>query len=418
MTKQETAPSEWAAHSPAGYFMRADGTDDGRLVRLADVVRWLMHSKELPLNEAVAAACSALEQAQPAPTLFYVDKAAYAKPIADTALFGNHSEASWAAAKAKALQEALQREHEDRERSAWRGGFTFQNGRIGVRTPAIPILVEPGFPAAVLCMRSTWTNAKDIETRLDKRNLYATHFALRLEAAAKLWGYEAIAKPGLFEAVTAAADESATAKWIEGTSAGAISAVQFLAVVLTIVSKDGATVDDERHIVAAWGQKLADSTAVLVGGARHVVPFDPVTMLPLPGRPTSWDWLLAVDDADTFLESLGAGWRCSEILDYWRQRGEVNKPAERAEPENPGTQSGQQQPAFPDALRRRKKGSRWTDNHKTELRDFVSTAGHGGQAAAARALDITEARVSELIASLGKDLSASTWPAAVAKRCA
>lgn len=184
------AASEWAAHSAAGYFMRADGTDAGRLVRLADVLRWLMHRKEMPLNDAVSAICSVLEAAQPAPALFFVDKTAHAKPIPASECFGLHTEATWRLAEAKWRQETLQRELDSSERGAWRSTRFFDDGMSRSR-PAKPAIVTPGLPAAVHRVRSAWTNCRDIEGRLDDRRLHATCFAVSLIDAARLWGYGA-----------------------------------------------------------------------------------------------------------------------------------------------------------------------------------------------------------------------------------
>ena len=56
MTDRETTntPGQWRLNS-AGLFMRADGTEAGKLVRLADVAQWLIGARELPLSEAVEA---------------------------------------------------------------------------------------------------------------------------------------------------------------------------------------------------------------------------------------------------------------------------------------------------------------------------------------------------------------------------
>lgn len=60
-TRPIVPPESWAAQSPHG-LQRCDGTADGRLVRLADVVAWLMQARELPCQNAVEVACTALER--------------------------------------------------------------------------------------------------------------------------------------------------------------------------------------------------------------------------------------------------------------------------------------------------------------------------------------------------------------------
>jgi hypothetical protein len=138
-------------------------------------------------------------------------------------------------------------------------------------------------------------------------------------------------------------------------------------------------------------------------------------MLPIPSRPASWDWLLAVDDADSFLERSGAGWRCSQMLDHWRQHYGCSSPANTGEADRP-----QAAPiaaaVLPQTLRERTKGSEWTPAEKEALRDAVHQAGPGGAAAAARELGISQARVSGLLASLGKDLTPGVWAAGTTRK--
>ena len=79
MTDNDTANmrDQWRPEA-AGMHMRADNTEAGKLVRLADVVLWLIEAKELPRKAAVAALCDALESASPAPALFGCRQGNYA----------------------------------------------------------------------------------------------------------------------------------------------------------------------------------------------------------------------------------------------------------------------------------------------------------------------------------------------------
>lgn len=52
-------PEGWELHSPHGFM----GSTEGKLVRLADVVHWLMRTRECPLAEAVEAVTAAIERA-------------------------------------------------------------------------------------------------------------------------------------------------------------------------------------------------------------------------------------------------------------------------------------------------------------------------------------------------------------------
>lgn len=75
-------PAGWKAQSPHG-LQRIDNTDAGRLVRLADLVQWLMDTKELPCKAAVEAVCAVLGQRSSAAAgwLYLLTEADYARPL-------------------------------------------------------------------------------------------------------------------------------------------------------------------------------------------------------------------------------------------------------------------------------------------------------------------------------------------------
>lgn len=70
--------SGWQLHSPYGAQRFKDGPD-GRLVRLADVVRWLMRVRETSFANAVRAVCAPLEGDTP-PLLYRLDRVDDAAP--------------------------------------------------------------------------------------------------------------------------------------------------------------------------------------------------------------------------------------------------------------------------------------------------------------------------------------------------
>lgn len=70
-TRPIVPPESWAAQSPHG-LQRCDGTADGRLVRLADAVTWLMQARELPCLNAVELVCTALAQSPSAANALYL----------------------------------------------------------------------------------------------------------------------------------------------------------------------------------------------------------------------------------------------------------------------------------------------------------------------------------------------------------
>lgn len=74
--------SGWHMHSPYGAQRYKDGPD-GYVVRLADVVRWLMEARETSFAKAVRAVCAPLESDAP-PLLYRLDAVDDAAPENDT----------------------------------------------------------------------------------------------------------------------------------------------------------------------------------------------------------------------------------------------------------------------------------------------------------------------------------------------
>lgn len=70
-------PSGWQPHSPYGLQRFKDGPD-GRVVRLADVVRWLMQAREMSFASAVRVVCAPLEGNAP-PLVYRLDPVEDAK---------------------------------------------------------------------------------------------------------------------------------------------------------------------------------------------------------------------------------------------------------------------------------------------------------------------------------------------------
>jgi hypothetical protein len=72
----------WKARSDHG-LQRLDNTDAGRLVRLADLVQWLMDTRDLPCKAAVEEVCSTFEQRPigAAGWLYLLTENDYARPL-------------------------------------------------------------------------------------------------------------------------------------------------------------------------------------------------------------------------------------------------------------------------------------------------------------------------------------------------
>lgn len=73
-------PAGWELRSPHG-LLRFDATPAGLLVRLADLVRWLMQERELPCAAAVGLVCDALAVHGADRWLYLLDEAGYAKQL-------------------------------------------------------------------------------------------------------------------------------------------------------------------------------------------------------------------------------------------------------------------------------------------------------------------------------------------------
>lgn len=208
----QPAPAQWQSTS-AGLSMRADATDAGRLVRLADVALWLIESEGLPRIPAVQRLADELAAARPAPALFMAQSGQYAKPIeGDAARFGYHTIDSWAVDRL--AQERLAAMNRD----PWR--YNLRNGGIiparlsdavmaeiraavaaGAR-PAVTLvdeltytLIEPGVPALLRLLRRSWAGSQmwwirrtDAQAFTD-RQLPGLAVAVRVADAARIWGW-------------------------------------------------------------------------------------------------------------------------------------------------------------------------------------------------------------------------------------
>lgn len=100
--------------------------------------------------------------------------------------------------------------------------------------------------------------------------------------------------------------------WVNDTKRGVMTPVQFLAVVLWILSDESTTDEDEVLIVEGWGKALLDAVA-----RQIVVALHPVTLLPISNAGKPDNWRLSIMHADQFLESMPIGFDCRNILASW-----------------------------------------------------------------------------------------------------
>ncbi len=187
---------QWRRNS-ANLFMRADDTEAGKLVRLADVVLWLIEARELPRMVAVTQLCDALESASPAPALFLTFDGAYAAP-ADDKLFGYHTADSWAEAQAN-IEAAHLRQHQSAREYAsdeWRSRDRWnQPGRqSSASEPPPPQFVSPGIPAVLRLIREYWAPTRwrnglgDVDA-FAHDGLRGCAIAVRVADAGRIWGW-------------------------------------------------------------------------------------------------------------------------------------------------------------------------------------------------------------------------------------
>lgn len=166
----------------------------------------------------------------------------------------------------------------------------------------------------------------------------------------------------LLAQVLHALDEESYREWLPKTRGGSIGAIQFLSVMLWALSDAVDDAHKDMQIVSAWAEALHKATAwranaALGGKWREVTPFDPVTYLAFDNCPAGWQWTLTVDNADDFLGDRSIGFRCSDVLAYWR--GEPS-PYSDPGPGRPLVADGTSE-ALPTSLQAPKtKGSEWS----------------------------------------------------------
>jgi len=180
-------PDSWQQKTPFG-FMGFDSTKAGRLVRLADVLRWLGENPS-PLPHAVALGVLCANMPPDVMQWLYQVKpgGGYATLLPADSMFGYMTAAQIEAAKKKAAQDALQRDLMAQRNGRFGGGWRFEAGKV-TTTPQQP--VEPGLPALLKCIKATWMREfyKGAPT-IDHPRTPLSYFAIPLEKAVECWGY-------------------------------------------------------------------------------------------------------------------------------------------------------------------------------------------------------------------------------------
>lgn len=147
-----TPEAGWELHSEHGFMRCGPGPND-RLVRIADVVLWLMNEKELSCGLAVEAVCNALFGLGASDDQLFIVDTGNAKPVTQETSFFYVPIVSFWEAEPTGTTDDL------------------------------------GLPGAVKAMRTCWGN---VRTPLDETHM-GSHLlkplAVRFELAHKLWGW-------------------------------------------------------------------------------------------------------------------------------------------------------------------------------------------------------------------------------------
>lgn len=188
-------PQGWEPRSLFGFMAFGVGPAS-RLVRLADVLRWLEQSGSLPRKAAVEALCKAMPE-DVMTWLYALRLNDYAEPVPPDSTFGFKTAAQIEAKKAAHRQEVSQRELE-RERDGWWGRGHLFNEAGKIRT-TWPEPTEAGLPALLKRIRQTWAYA--VRNRaatcdvLDDPRSVLTALAVPLDKAHAAWGYGQVVAP-------------------------------------------------------------------------------------------------------------------------------------------------------------------------------------------------------------------------------
>lgn len=239
-------PGAWRQMS-AGLYMQADVTDAGRLVRLADVVRWVVRKKEKdvngrPLAEAVDWVCERLKDAPREPEFFDAHPVTWAFPVAPAGSLGYFTKERLAdavrdiesliqdGAAGDRVVDLLTYAPSDviAQANAAAGGVSRANAAEVLSLLANAEIVQPGPEAVALCMRRNWTHAGwqalflggevTSASDLDDRNRRPWSLCVRVQDAKAIWGWGMApgadaALPLTFEQVAAKRKKSKKAPW-------------------------------------------------------------------------------------------------------------------------------------------------------------------------------------------------------------
>ena len=188
----------WTLEGPLGH-MAFKGGEDGRLERLAEVVKWLQLSCELPRSEAVAKLCDEL----PADAMGWLytlqgKNKGFATPVPEACQFGYKTAQQIAKSRESdriaAMNKALR---EDQAGLGYTRPFVMAHGKIS--TPNTRP-TEPGLPSLIRYLSAFFgavgrSREPDYEVLDDPRACPAAWLAIPVEKAHALWRLGRVVAP-------------------------------------------------------------------------------------------------------------------------------------------------------------------------------------------------------------------------------
>lgn len=182
----------WTLETTFGFMASGKAPGD-RLVRLADVLRWIQAEQALPRGEALQVLIAGLPD-DVMTWLYQLDakKVQRAQPVPADATFGYKRAAQIDSDKAAHRQAALQRGLEQ-ERSNIGGGWTFVNPTWLNDPPEWPEPTEPGRPALIKALGKWWSSPKWNRAAtcdmLDEPRCSLSFLAVPIHKAFAVWGW-------------------------------------------------------------------------------------------------------------------------------------------------------------------------------------------------------------------------------------
>ena len=144
-------PDGWVLNSQHG-ILRFDASASGLLVRLADLVQWLMDTRELPCGVALELVCTELESGRADGCMYMLNAGGYATALGPDDCFAYRGLGTWSAF-------------------------------------AVPEKEDCGLAGAVKHMRDYWSSAAAPSAAKYIGHGVLDPLAIRLDKAFELWGY-------------------------------------------------------------------------------------------------------------------------------------------------------------------------------------------------------------------------------------